>query len=62
MAPGNILRAGFAAEKSSQTLRRGLTHERFETQPNSFGIGRGAARFLGVFEEFIIDIQCLLHT
>ena len=56
------MRAGLAAEKSSQTLRRRLAYERFETQPNSFRIGCRAASLLRLLKQLAIDIECLLHT
>jgi hypothetical protein len=38
-----------------------MSHQRFQTQTNSFGVGAGAASRLGLIEQRLVDMERLFH-
>lgn len=48
--------------KRTQTLVRPMPHQGLETEPDRVGICLRSRRRLGVAQEALVDMKCLLHT
>jgi hypothetical protein len=59
---GHVASAWLRATKRAQPFIGGVPNERFKAEPNRVCVGTGMARSLGMPEEFIVDVQSLLHT
>jgi hypothetical protein len=59
---GHVASAWLQATKRAQPFVGGVPNERFKAEPNRVCVGAGMARNLGMPEEFIVDVQSLLHT
>ncbi len=57
----HILRIRLAPEEGSHALIRSVADQRFQTQSNGVCVGGSTTRCLGLGEERLIDMQCLLH-
>ena len=58
----HIFRFRFAPAKASETVVGCASHQSFEAQTNRFGIRQCSTSRLCRVEEFIIDVQRLLHS
>jgi hypothetical protein len=59
---GHVASAWLHATKRAQPFVGGVPNERFKAEPNRVCVGAGMARNLGMPQEFIVDVQSLLHT
>ncbi len=57
----HIFSIRLTAAQRPQTFVSGAPHQCFQAQPNGFGVRQGAGCCFGRVEEFIVDVQRLLH-
>src|ERR1700728_396234 len=59
---GNVLRARLRTAQCAEALIRSLAHHGFKTQPYRRCIGRRATGKFRLLQEYLVDVEGLLHT
>src|SRR5262245_13437842 len=60
--PRYVACGGIGATQSAKTLMSGMADKRLEPHPYGFGICGGSAHSARLLEEFVVNVERLLHT